>query len=116
MNVPHTVTKDTVSMKKADFKALLERMEELEDIVAFDKAMESDDEAFPIELAKRIHKGENAIRVFREYRGLTQEALAEHAGVSKGMISKIESGALQGSVDTLKAIALALSVDLDAIV
>ena len=116
MNIPHTIHNNTVHMRKADFKAMLERMEELEDIIAFDRAVESDEEGFPADIAKRLVKGENPVRVLREYRGLTQDVLAGKAGISKGMVSKIESGHKTGSIDTLKAIAAALSVDLDDIV
>jgi transcriptional regulator with XRE-family HTH domain len=47
---------------------------------------------------------------------MTQEALAAQAGISKGMVSKIESGFKVGSVATIRAIAEALKVDIDDLV
>ena len=116
MAVPHTIREDKVILRKKDFEAMLERMEELEDIVAFDRAMESQEEGFPPAIAKSLIAGENPIRVFREHRKLTQEALAAQAGISKGMVSKIESGSKVGSVATIRAIAEALKVDIDDLV
>ncbi len=116
MNIPHTVIKGTVSLRKADFDAMMERMEELEDIVAFDRALAANEEGFPADLVKRIIAGESAVRVFRKYRKMTQEALAAEAGVQKSMISKIESGAKEGSIDTIRSIARALSVDFEDLI
>jgi DNA-binding XRE family transcriptional regulator len=116
MAVPHTIREDKVILRKKDFEAMLERMEELEDIVAFDRAMDSQEEGFPAAIAKSLIAGENPIRVFREHRKMTQEALAAKAGISKGMVSKIESGFKVGSVATIRAIAEALKVDIDDLV
>ena len=60
--------------------------------------------------------GENPIKVFREYRKLTQARLAELAGVKAPYISELESGKKEGSVSVLKRIAQALDLDLDDIV
>ena len=116
MAVPHTIRDDKVILRKKDFEAMLERMEELEDIVAFDRAMESQGEGFPAAIAKRLIAGENPILVFRQHRRMTQEALATQAGISEGMVSKIESGFKVGSVATIRAIAKALNVDIDDLV
>jgi DNA-binding XRE family transcriptional regulator len=116
MAVPHTIREDKVILRKKDFEALLERMEELEDIVAFDRATESEEECFPAAIARSLLAGENPIRVFREHRGMTQEVLAAQAGISKGMVSRIESGFKVGSVATIRVLAKALKVDLDDLV
>ncbi len=116
MSVPHTIRDNKVILRKKDFEAMLERMEELEDIVAFDRAMESQEEGFPPAIAKSLIAGENPVLIFREHRGMTQEALAAQTGISKGMVSKIESGSKVGSVATIRAIAKALKVDIDDLV
>jgi transcriptional regulator with XRE-family HTH domain len=46
---------------------------------------------------------------------LTQQELAERAGISKPYLSQIETGKRQGTVETLSAIARSLGVPLDAI-
>ncbi|HWI95663.1 MAG TPA: helix-turn-helix transcriptional regulator [Solirubrobacterales bacterium] len=49
-----------------------------------------------------------AIREFREERGMTQEALAQEAGVTVGHMSMIERGHSNPTWSTVKAIADAL--------
>jgi DNA-binding XRE family transcriptional regulator len=43
-------------------------------------------------------------------RGLTQEALAERAGISKACLCQIETGKRVGAMRTLKSLAAALAV------
>jgi transcriptional regulator with XRE-family HTH domain len=52
------------------------------------------------------------LRELREARGLSQEKLADKAGVSYSMISLIESHKSAGSPDTLEALAKALGLEL----
>jgi transcriptional regulator with XRE-family HTH domain len=52
----------------------------------------------------------------REYRGLTQEALAEAAGVGKSYISQIEAGKKTGAVRVLRTLAETLAVDIEDLV
>jgi transcriptional regulator with XRE-family HTH domain len=59
--------------------------------------------------------GENKIRVWREYRGLTVKALAEAAGVTPAYLSQIETGAREGTIETLKKLSAALRVTIDDI-
>lgn len=51
----------------------------------------------------------------RRRKGWTQTRLAREAGYSPSLISRIESGAVQGLPQTVLAIATALDVDVDAI-
>ena len=48
--------------------------------------------AVPQMVMRRLIDGENALKVYREWRGLTQQALATEAGVTPGYISQIERG------------------------
>ncbi len=57
--------------------------------------------------------GENALKVWRKHRGVTQRALAKAAGKSKSYICEIEAGKKSPSVKTLKALAKALDCGLD---
>ncbi|MCP5096752.1 MAG: helix-turn-helix domain-containing protein [Chloroflexi bacterium] len=98
---------------------LVEDAEMLEDIRDYDEAMqriEAGEELVPGEIVFAIHDGENPIKVWREYRGMTQPQLAEKAGISAAYLSQIESGKRTGSTDVLKAIAAALDLTLDDIV
>jgi transcriptional regulator with XRE-family HTH domain len=60
---------------------------------------------FPHQTVKYIVNGSNPVKVYREYRKMTQEELAKKAGVSVSMIRKIENGESEGSISTIKAIA-----------
>ncbi|OGT89037.1 MAG: XRE family transcriptional regulator [Gammaproteobacteria bacterium RIFOXYA12_FULL_61_12] len=102
-----------------EWQAIMERLEELQDIVDADAAkaaIRGGEETFPAELVDRLLSGENKVRVWREYRGLTAARLAELAGVTPAAISQIESGKRGLSVDLLKKLAEALRLDLDDLV
>lgn len=64
-------------------------------------------------LAKTI--GTN-IRFAREERGLSQEAFAKRAGVSRGFLSDIERGARAVSVETLLRVCKAAKLTANAVV
>ena len=92
----------------------------LQDIQDYDSAkavIESGaDELIPGEVVHAILDGENAIRVWREYRGLSQQAAAQIAEVSVPYLSQLETGKRKGSLEVLSAIARALHVSLEQIV
>jgi transcriptional regulator with XRE-family HTH domain len=70
----------------------------------------------PAEFARRLVAGESPLRVFRDWRGLTQARLAELARVNRVQIADIEAGRKTGSVETLKRLADALGVTVDELV
>jgi DNA-binding XRE family transcriptional regulator len=72
-----------------------------------------DQEAVPAELVDRLLSGESPVKVWREYRGLSQRGLAARAGLNFTYLSQIETGARKGPVQTMKKLAEALGVDLD---
>lgn len=94
--------------------------EDLQDIRDYDAAKaeleKGEDELIPSEVVFAIIDGENPIKVWREYRGLTQQQLAGAARISKPYLSQIETGKRTGSTEILSAIAKALDVSLDQIV
>jgi DNA-binding XRE family transcriptional regulator len=98
-----------VLMPEDEYQDLLD-VNVARDIMARVKAGE---ETWPIEIVKALAEGENRIRVFRKYRGLTISALAEKAGLTQPYISEIETGKKAGSFDAMKAIAEALDLSLD---
>lgn len=51
------------------------------------------------------------LKEWREYRGLSQEALAAKAGVSTALISEIEAGNSGGSPESLEKLAKALQCE-----
>lgn len=85
--------------------------EDAADVAAFDATKALDEETFPLEIATRLTAGDNPLKVFREYRGLTQEALAEEAGLSTGYVSQMETGFRPGSVKSLGRLAIILGIE-----
>src|SRR5271166_1413631 len=91
-----------------------EDAEMLADVKAYDAAKarldDGSDELIPLEITERRLRGEPALRVWREYRGLTQEQLAKKAKVSRALIAAIETRRKSGSVGTWKRLGAALDV------
>jgi len=102
-----------------DYLQLIEQAELLEDIRDFDAisaAIErGDEELIPAEVVNAILDGKNPVKVWREYRGLTQQQLADAVEISKPYLSQIETGKRTGTTDVLSAIAEALDVSLEQI-
>ncbi len=99
-----------------EYERLRDEAELAEDAELARKALERDEERLPIELVDRLLADESPVKVFREYRGMTQRALAEKVGVNTAYLSQIETGKRGGSTEVLRAVAKALAVDLDDIV
>jgi DNA-binding XRE family transcriptional regulator len=102
-----------------DYQRLLEEAEMLQDIQAYDEAKLSvaqGEELIPSEVTFAILDGESPIRVWREYRGMTQQQVAEKAGISKPYLSQLESGRRRGTTEALSAVARALGVSLEDLV
>lgn len=74
------------------------------------------EELIPSQVAYALLDGENPIRVWREYRKLTQQLLAEKVGISKPYLSQIESGKRNGTSEILKRLAQVLNIDMEDLV
>ena len=76
----------------------------------------------PKDVVDRIAKGENPVRVLREWRdrewpgGMTQMILSSKTNLSQGHISDIENGRRVDTAATLRLIADTLRVPLDLLV
>ncbi len=101
----------------ADYLHMLAFMEDKADarVVAefYDSYAASLEPLVPAEILRRELEGEFPMKLWREHRGLTQQALADQSGISKPYLSQIESGKRQGTVETLAAIARVLDVPLE---
>ena len=75
--------------------------------------MQAGEELLPSKVVYALLDGENPIRIWREHRTLTQQQLAEKAGISKPYLSQLESGKRNGTTEVLSNIAQALNVDLE---
>ena len=70
----------------------------------------------PKEIVDRLANGENAVRVLREWRDVTQLYLSIKTNLSQGHISDIENGRRTGTPAALRRIADTLKVPLDLLV
>lgn len=68
-----------------------------------------DDEAYIRELARRV-------RLHRRYHNLTQQQLADRAGLSRAFVASFETGKHGIQVTSLRRVAAALGVALSALV
>ena len=71
---------------------------------------------FPKDVVDRMANGENAVRVLREWRDLTQMHLSFKTNLSQGYISDIENGRRTGTAAALGLIANVLRVPLEMLV
>ena len=104
---------DMVTSRDAEQDRLVVDSEMLADLAACDAARAEAGEGMPLAVFSRIISGENPVKVIREWRGLTQAELARRADLHRVQLHDIEAGKSRGSVETLKAIAVALDVGMD---
>ena len=101
----------------AELQKLMDDAEMLADVTAYDavkaRLERGEDEVIPLEIVERRLAGESPVKIWREYRGLTQAELSKASRVSRSMIAAIEAGHKGGAVATLKKLAAALKVGLD---
>lgn len=93
-----------------------EMLEDIRDYDAAKAALEQGEELVPSEVVYAILDGENPIKVWREYRGLTQQQLAYTSSLSPSYLSQLESGKRKGTTEVLVAIARVLNLTLDDLV
>ena len=112
----------TVTLTRAEYDALIERLEDAEDN-AFLDGIEARERAIgkekaradylPAELVGRLIDGEHPVRIWRAHRGLTREALAAAAAIAPSYLSEIETRRKPGSFAALAKLAAALRISLD---
>jgi DNA-binding Xre family transcriptional regulator len=115
-------TTETVTLTRAEYEALIERLEDAEDLAAV-AAAEPREAALgkekaradylPVELVRRLSAGEHPVRVWRTHRGLGRDALAAAAGIAPSYLSEIETRRKPGSFGALAKLAAALHISLD---
>lgn len=101
-------------LKRADQK--LKELEERDESEAVSTWRADPKQGMPDAFVTRLIDGEAPLRVLRDWRGLSQSALARNSGVNRVQIADIEAGRKTGSVATLMRLAQALGVTLDDLV
>jgi DNA-binding Xre family transcriptional regulator len=113
---------DTVTLTRAEYEALIERLEDAEDnafldgVEARERAIGKEEaraDYLPAALVHRLIDGEHPVRVWRAHRGLSREALAIAAGIAPSYLTEIETRRKPGSFAALAKIAEALCISLD---
>jgi len=117
---PKTIVTDPkgnqfVLLSKGEYDRLLEKVQDTLDLRLLRDRKNDDGEKISGEMMQRL-LSENPIKVWREYRQLSQTSLAKKIDVTAMYISHLETGKKKGSINTLKEIASVLKVDLDDLV
>ncbi len=122
---PLAETRETVTLTRADFNALVHAAEDAADLAAVEAHRAYEDRVgwetarrnyLTADEARRLLDGAGAVRVWREKRGMTQRALAEAAAVAVGYLAEIEGGKKPGSAGALCRIAGVLDVAMEELV
>jgi len=97
----------------SDYEALINALEEAQDVHDYELSLEEQTDSTPVEVIDRLLAGENGLRVWREYRGITQNKLAKDAGISIPYLCEIETNKKTPSLKTASKLAKALELDMD---
>jgi DNA-binding XRE family transcriptional regulator/mRNA-degrading endonuclease RelE of RelBE toxin-antitoxin system len=118
--IEHNGTPEYAVVPIENWEALLDRLEELEDLHdarAIAAAIAGGEETYPHEFVKRLATTDShPLKVWREYRRLTLASLAKACGVSSAALSQIENGKRSPSVELLIKLARALACDMEDLI
>lgn len=118
-------TSRTVTLRKRDWRALIARLEDLEDAAAIAERRAHEAKVgkevarrdyLTGDEVRRILDDESPVKVWREKRGLSQRELGEQAGVSSSYLAEIETGKKPGSADALRKLSRALAIPMENLV
>ncbi len=121
-----TESEELVVLPRSDYEALVKRAKRVvsEDeatariVAKSDAALAvGEDIELPAEVAEAIARGDNALRVIREWRGLSQTSLGEmKTDIGQSTISALENGTRRGTAAVWKRLAGALRVPVDLLI
>lgn len=102
---------------EAEHERMVEALEDRLDVEAardiLARIKDGTEEVIPAEIVHRLLDGENTVKVWREFREMIVDELAEKAGISVSDLSAIETGESDGSFGSIKKIAAALRISVD---
>ena len=105
-----------VILSEADYLAMVEAAEIAEDTAGVDRfearLAAGTEELVPADVANALLNGANPVRVWRKHRGMSAKVLAEKAGIAPAYLSQIETGRREGTIETMRRIAIALDLTL----
>ena len=117
---------ELVVLPRSDYDALVERAKGVKSedegtarlVAKSDAALAAGDEVeLPSTVAEAIARGENALRVVREWRGMTQIQLGDmKTDIGQSTISALENGTRRGTTTVWKRLAKVLRVPMDLLI
>jgi DNA-binding XRE family transcriptional regulator len=105
-----------VLLSFAEWQRIREVLEDVEDLEAIHHVeADPNQDRIPLGVVKRLLDDENPVKVWREHRGLTQQALADAAGLPRSTITRLEIGEREGTAAQMRKLAKALGINLDTL-
>ncbi|UCI05061.1 helix-turn-helix domain-containing protein [Mesorhizobium sp. B1-1-8] len=104
---------ELVVMSRREYDALLAQLgdEDAEDRMTLLIAAEArGEQALPEQVSAAMLAGDSVLKAVRKWRGLTQAALAQAAGLNQGYLSELEARAKTGKAETMQRLARAMDV------
>jgi predicted transcriptional regulator len=103
-----------------EYQKLQEALEDAEDIRDIERSLKAIQEGkeitIPGDITFAILEGTNPIRAWRKYKNIKMNELSKKAGISPAYLSQIENNKRNPTIDTLKAIARELDIDIDMLI
>ncbi len=104
----------------SEYQKLQEALEDAEDIIDIEQSLKAIQEGreitVPGEITFAILDGISPVRAWREHKQIKMSELAKKVGISPAYLSQIENGKRNPTVDTLKAIAKELNIDIEFLI
>ena len=103
-----------------EYQKIQEALEDAEDIrdieISLKAIQEGKEIIIPGEVTFAILEGTSPIRAWRENKNIKMNELSKKAGISPAYLSQIENGKRNPTIDTLKAIARELDIDINMLI
>jgi len=104
----------------SEYKKLQEALEDSEDIKDIEESVlaiqEGKEMTVPGEVTFAILDGVSPIRAWRKHKQIKMNELAKKVGISSAYLSQIENSKRNPTIDTLKAIAKKLNIDIEMLI
>ncbi|MFZ5773809.1 MAG: helix-turn-helix domain-containing protein [Thermodesulfobacteriota bacterium] len=104
----------------SEYQKLQEALEDAEDRKDIEENLKAIQEGkeitVPGEVTFAILDGMSPVRAWREHKQIKMSELAKKVGISSAYLSQIENGKRNPTIDTLKAIAKELNIDIEMLI
>lgn len=104
----------------SEYQRLYEALEDAEDVRDIENHLsgirEGTEIKVPGEITFAILDGISPIRAWREHKQIKMNELAKKVGISSAYLSQIENGKRNPTIDTLKAIATELDIEVEMLI